>query len=86
MDTSDVAMLCAVVQHDSSLQILRSIDGLHALASLRLMAKSRLLMFCIRAQVFDGVVRGGSKVPRNHLPELNREVESASFRVFANMK
>ena len=31
MDAPDVAMLCAVAQHESSLQILRSIGGLHAL-------------------------------------------------------
>lgn len=31
MDAPDVAMLCAISQHESSLQILRSIGGLHAL-------------------------------------------------------
>lgn len=31
MDAPDVAMLCAVAQHESSLQILRSVGGLHAL-------------------------------------------------------
>jgi len=31
MEAPDVAMLCAVAQHDSSLKILRSIGGLHAL-------------------------------------------------------
>lgn len=31
MDAPDVAMLCAVAQHESALQILRSIGGLHAL-------------------------------------------------------
>ena len=32
LDAPDVSMLCAVAQHDSALQILRSIGGLHALA------------------------------------------------------
>jgi hypothetical protein len=32
MDAPDVAMLCAVAQHEKALQILRSIGGLHALA------------------------------------------------------
>jgi hypothetical protein len=31
MDAPDVSMLCAVAQHESALQILRSIGGLHAL-------------------------------------------------------
>jgi hypothetical protein len=32
LDAPDVAMLCAIAQHDESLQILRSIGGLHALS------------------------------------------------------
>eukprot|EP00529_Nitzschia_sp_RCC80_P002265 CAMPEP_0113516958 /NCGR_PEP_ID=MMETSP0014_2-20120614/41926_1 /TAXON_ID=2857 /ORGANISM="Nitzschia sp." /LENGTH=2154 /DNA_ID=CAMNT_0000413969 /DNA_START=305 /DNA_END=6769 /DNA_ORIENTATION=- /assembly_acc=CAM_ASM_000159 len=32
MDAPDVAMLCAIAQHDSALQVLRSIGGLHAIA------------------------------------------------------
>jgi hypothetical protein len=32
MEAPDVAMLCAIAQHDSALQVLRSIGGLHAIA------------------------------------------------------
>lgn len=34
MDAPDVAMLCAIAQHDSALQALRSIGGLHAIAQI----------------------------------------------------
>jgi len=34
MDAPDVAMLCAVAQHEKALQIIRSIGGLHALAQI----------------------------------------------------
>lgn len=32
LDAPDIAMLCAVTQHESALQVIRSIGGLHALA------------------------------------------------------
>lgn len=32
MDAPDVAMLCAIAQHDSAMQVLRAIGGLHAIA------------------------------------------------------
>ncbi|KAG7362774.1 WW domain containing protein [Nitzschia inconspicua] len=34
MDAPDVAMLCAIAQHDSALQVLRTIGGLHAIAQI----------------------------------------------------
>ncbi|KAL3919643.1 MAG: hypothetical protein SGILL_003654 [Bacillariaceae sp.] len=34
IEAPDVAMLCAIAQHDSALQVLRSIGGLHAIAQI----------------------------------------------------
>jgi hypothetical protein len=59
MKAPDVAMLCAVAQHDSALQILRKIGGLHALSQIAaegelsavLVLKKVRLLYVIRSAV-----------------------------------
>jgi len=99
MEAPDVAMLCAVAQHDSSLKILRSIGGLHALCLIASEGELSAINALHQASIEDpslildvdghkslmALFSEESKASRNHSPELNREIETESFRVLAQL-
>lgn len=100
MNAPDVAMLCAVAQHDSALQILRSIGGLHALSQIasegELSAVMVLKKACqddfsllLEADTFSAIMSLFTK--KDHLAHwrsdasLRNQIEGAAFDLLGSL-
>ncbi|CAB9527939.1 expressed unknown protein [Seminavis robusta] len=100
MNAPDVAMLCAVAQHDAALQILRRIGGLHALSQIasegELSAVLVLKKACqddfsllLEADTFKSIMCLFSK--KDHVAHwrtdvsLRRQIEGAAFDLLASL-
>ena len=100
MDAPDVAMLCAIAQHDVALQVLRSVGGLHAIAQIagegEITAVFALQKGCkedpsllLEADTYASILSLFSS-EKDHLhwrqdETLRFKVETAAFEVLANL-
>ena len=100
MAAPDIAMLCALAQHDKALQILRSIGGLHALAQVasegELSAIQALQQGCqedpsllLEADTYLGVMMLFAKDKEHGTwrddPETRTKLESAAYDLLAQL-